>query len=163
MIVQFYVGEDIERSLVKLYNEIIKHMDQMPKGVQMPLVKTRSIDDVPVLALTLWSDRYDDFELKRVAQELDDEIKQIYDVSQTTLIGGRNREIQVMLDRDKMTAFNVDPLMVAQQIQAANQQLQSGSFNRENTSFSVQTGQFLSSVDDVNNLVVGVYHQHLIS
>ena len=162
MIVQFYVGEDIERSLVKLYNEIIKHMDQMPKGVQMPLVKTRSIDDVPVLALTLWSDRYDDFELKRVAQELDDEIKQIYDVSQTTLIGGRNREIQVMLDRDKMTAFNVDPLMVAQQIQAANQQLQSGSFNRENTSFSVQTGQFLSSVDDVNNLVVGVYQQHPI-
>ncbi len=159
MIVQFYVGEDIERSLVKLYNEIIKHMDQMPRGVQMPLVKTRSIDDVPVLGLTLWSDRYDDFELKRVAQELDGEIKQIFDVSHTNLIGGRNREIQVLLDRDKMKAFSIDPLMVAQQIQASGQQLQSGFFNRDNEQFSVQTGRFLTSVDDVKSLVVGVFQQ----
>lgn len=51
--VQFYVGEDSERSLVKLYNEIMKNMDRMPQGVTMPLVKTRSIDDVPMLAFTL--------------------------------------------------------------------------------------------------------------
>ena len=57
--VQFLVGEDIERSYVKLYNELMKHMDQMPKGTTMPLVKTRSIDDVPVLGLTLWSENYD--------------------------------------------------------------------------------------------------------
>ena len=52
LIVQFYVGEDIERSFVQLYNEIIKHMDQIPQGVQIPIVKTRAIDDVPVLGLT---------------------------------------------------------------------------------------------------------------
>ena len=52
LIVQFYVGEDVERSLVKMYNEIMKHMDEMPKGTSLPLVKTRSIDDVPALGLT---------------------------------------------------------------------------------------------------------------
>ena len=70
MIVQFYVGEDIERSFVKLYNEIMKHMDQMPQGVSIPLVKTRAIDDVPMLALTLWSENYDDYQLKQVANEV---------------------------------------------------------------------------------------------
>ena len=64
IIVQFYVGEDIERSYVKLYNEINKHMDIMPDGVTMPLVKTRAIDDVPILGLTLWSENYDDYQLK---------------------------------------------------------------------------------------------------
>lgn len=68
VIVQFYVGEDIERSYVKLYNEIMKHMDDMPKGVTMPLIKTRAIDDVPMLALTLWSENYDDYQLRQLAQ-----------------------------------------------------------------------------------------------
>ena len=75
LIVQFYVGEDVERSLVKLYNEIMKHMDTMPNGVTMPLVKSRAIDDVPMLSLTFWSESYDDYMLRRIAQEVDDEIK----------------------------------------------------------------------------------------
>ncbi|MCU4154403.1 efflux RND transporter permease subunit [Carboxylicivirga sp. A043] len=159
LIVQFYVGEDIERSLVKLYNEIMKNMDQMPAGVTLPLVKTRSIDDVPVMGLTLWSENYDDFQLKRVAQELTSEIEKITDVSETKVIGGRNREIQVVLKRDKMAAFNVDPLLITQQMQAANQQVSAGSFNKSNTEYSVQTGKFFENVDEVANLVIGVHQQ----
>ena len=74
LIVRYYVGEDVERSIVKLYNEIVKNMDQMPQGVSLPLVKTRAIDDVPVMALTLWSERYGDYQLRRVAEELQAEI-----------------------------------------------------------------------------------------
>ncbi|MBT8237145.1 MAG: efflux RND transporter permease subunit, partial [Croceitalea sp.] len=70
VIVQFYVGEDIERSLVRLYDEINKHMDHMPEGVTMPLVKTRAIDDVPMMALTLWSESYDDYQLGQISDEL---------------------------------------------------------------------------------------------
>ena len=79
VIVQFYVGEDIERSLVKLYNEINKHMDEMPQGVTQPLVKTRAIDDVPMLGLTLWSENYSDYQLSQIAQELEAEIKKLTD------------------------------------------------------------------------------------
>ncbi len=158
LIVQFYVGEDVERSLVKMYNEIIKNMDQMPQGISMPLIKTRSIDDVPALGLTLWSDHYSDYELKRITQELNSEIEKITDISETKIIGGRNREIQVVLDRDKMTAYNIDPLMISQQIQASNQQLSSGAFNQANNEYLVTTGKFLESSDDVSNLVVGVHN-----
>ncbi|MCT4588108.1 MAG: efflux RND transporter permease subunit [Carboxylicivirga sp.] len=157
LIVQFYVGEDVERSLVKLYNEIIKNMDQMPQGVTMPLVKTRSIDDVPVIGLTLWSENYDDYQLKRVAQELTSEIEKITDVSETKVIGGRNREIQVVLNRDKMAAFGVDPLLITQQLQAANQQVSAGSFNSANAEYAVRTGKFFENADEVANLVIGVH------
>jgi len=157
LIVQFYVGEDIERSLVKLYNEIMKNMDQMPAGVTLPLVKTRSIDDVPVLGLTLWSETYDDYQLKRVAQELTSEIEKITDVSETKVIGGRNREIQVVLDRDKMTAFNVDPLMITQQLQAANQQVSAGNFSQNNKEYLVRTGKFFETQEEVAKLIIGVH------
>lgn len=156
VIVQFYVGEDIERSFVKLYNEINKHMDRMPQGVTFPLVKTRAIDDVPMLGVTLWSDTYDDFQLKQLSQQLTDEIEKVADVSVTKKIGGRDRQLRVVLDKDKMAASGLDFLSVAQRIQASNAQLGSGHFDQADTEYLVKTGSFLHSAADVENLVVGV-------
>lgn len=154
--VQFYVGENVENSLVKLYNELIKNMDRMPASVSQPLVKTRSIDDVPMMAFTLWSRTQDDYQVRRVAEELDKEIKKIQDVAATNITGGRNRTIRVMLDKNAMVAHNVDPLMITQQIQSANSQMQTGSFSKGDTEFLVQAGNFLKSAEELRSLVVGV-------
>ncbi|MHB0754110.1 efflux RND transporter permease subunit [Polaribacter sp. M15] len=156
VIVQFYVGEDIERSYVKLYNEINKHMDIMPKGVTLPLIKTRAIDDVPMLGLTLWSENYDDYQLKQLAQELTNEIEKINDVAITHQIGGRNRALRVVLDKDKLASSGLDFLAVAEMVKANNQQMSAGSFNKNDNQFLVTTGKFLESKHDVENLVVGV-------
>lgn len=156
VIVQFYVGEDIERSFVKLYNEINKHMDEMPAGVTFPLVKTRAIDDVPMLGLTLWSENYDDYQLKQIAQELTDEIEKVGDVSATQKIGGRNRQVRVVLDKEKLAASGLDFLSVAEMIKANNQQLSVGSFANNDTEFLIDTGAFLTTASEVENLVVGV-------
>jgi multidrug efflux pump subunit AcrB len=156
VIVQFYVGEDIERSFVKLYNEINKHMDQMPQGVTFPLVKTRAIDDVPMLGLTLWSENYDDYQLSQIAQELEAEIKKVNDVAITNKIGGRNRQLRVILDKDKLATSGLDFLAITEMIKANNTQLASGSFNKNDTEFIINTGKFLESATDVENLVVGV-------
>ena len=156
VIVQFYVGEDIERSFVKLQNEINKHMDEMPQGVTFPLIKTRAIDDVPMLGLTLWSENYDDYQLKQIAQELTDEIEKVNDVSATQRIGGRNRQLRVVLDKDKLAESGLDFLSVAQMIKANNQQLSAGTFDKNDTEFLVTTGKFLETATDVENLVVGV-------
>lgn len=156
VIVQFYVGEDIERSFVKLYNEINKHMDQMPKRVTFPLVKTRAIDDVPMLGLTLWSENYNDYQLSQIAEELESEIKKVKDVSITNKIGGRSRQLRVVLDKDKMAESGLDFLSVSQMIEANNTQLNAGSFNKNDTEFLVNTGKFLQIAEDVENLVVGV-------
>lgn len=155
IIVQFYVGEDIERSYVKLYNELMKSMDQMPPNATQPLVKTRAIDDVPVLGLTLWSDQYSDYELKQIAEELNHEIDKVDDVSVTKITGGRNRQLRVVLDKAKMASSGVDFLGIAEKIKANNQQLSSGKFDNNDTEFLVSTGSFLESKEDVKNLIVG--------
>ncbi len=159
IIVQFYVGEDIERSYVKLYDELMKHENMFPQGVYKPMVKTRSIDDVPMLGLTLWSEKYDDFELRQIAEEVTSEVEKVKDVAITKEIGGRNRELKVILDKDKMAENGVDALGVMQMIQANNGSSQSGSFVADDKEYLLTTGQFLSTAEDVENLVVGVNHQ----
>ena len=154
--VQFFVGEDVERSLVKLYNELMKNMDQMPQGVTMPLVKTRAIDDVPALAFTLWSDQLGDYQLRQVAEVVGSEIKKVTDVAQVNIIGGQRRELKIILDKDKMAGNKVDFGMLTQSLQSNNSQMQSGSLVSGDVVYSVQTGNFFSSADEVKNIIVAV-------
>ncbi|MDH4089937.1 MAG: efflux RND transporter permease subunit [Cyclobacteriaceae bacterium] len=156
VIVQFYVGEDVERSLVKLYNELMKNMDKMPVGVSMPLVKTRAIDDVPVLGLTLWSEKYSDYELKQLGQTLSNEIKKIPDVASINILGGRSRQVNVLLDKDRMVQRHVDFLSIAKQIQGNNAQSHSGDLIRQDTAFSVDAGNFLKDAYELEDIVVGI-------
>src|SRR5690606_35330313 len=125
----------------------------------LPVVKTRSINDVPMLALTLWSDRYDDFQIRQMAEEVSSEIKKIKDVSTIKEIGGRSRELKVVLDKDKMAENGVDVLSIMQSIQANNGRMQSGSFVQHDQEFFLTPGQFLASKEDMESLVVGVHQQ----
>lgn len=156
MVVQFYVGENSEDSYVKLYDELMKHQDMFPEGVMQPMVKTRSIDDVPMLGLTLWSENYDDFQLRQLAEEVTNEIEKVKDVAITKEIGGRTRELKVVLDKDKMAENGVDALSIMQMIKANNGSSQSGSFVQNDQEYLVTTGKFLANTEDVENLVVGV-------
>ncbi|MFT7251725.1 MAG: multidrug efflux pump subunit AcrB, partial [Flavobacterium sp.] len=156
IIVQFYVGEDSERSYVKLYDELMKNENIFPKGVSKPMVKTRSIDDVPMLGLTLWSKTLNDFEIRQIAEEVTSEIEKVKDVAITREIGGRTRELKVVLDKDRMAENGVDALGIMQMIQANNGSSQSGSFVSNDTEYLITTGEFLSSSEDVENLVIGV-------
>lgn len=155
LIVQFYVGQDVERSIVKLYDELMKNMDKMPQGVTAPLIKTRAIDDVPVLGLTIWSDRHNDYELKQLGEALTNEMKEINDVAAVSIIGGRSREVKVLLDKDKMAENHLDFLSVSRSLHANNAQLASGTLVKNDSGFAVRTGNFLNTADDVANLIIG--------
>ncbi len=154
--VRYFVGEDTEESLVKLWKVMMRNMDKMPPTVQFPLIKTKSIDDVPILTLTLWSEEYNSYQLRRVAAQLGQEIKKVSNVSELQLTGGLKRQIRIILDQTRMRAYHVDPLQIAKQIQAANQNITVGNFQRSNQDFIVETGEFFTNVEDVKNLVVGV-------
>lgn len=153
--VQFFVGEDVERSLVKLYNEMMKNMDRMPQGATMPLVKSRAIDDVPALAFTLWSDKMGDYQIRQVAEVVGNEIKKIPDVAQVNVVGGQSRQVKVMLDKDKMAQSKLDFGAITQTLQANNAQMQSGNIVTGDMVYSVQTGNFFANVDEVKNLIIG--------
>jgi multidrug efflux pump subunit AcrB len=157
LIVQFLVGEDIERSYVKLYDELNKHAGLLPEGAYPPMVKTRSIDDVPMLAFTLWSENYSDFQLREIAEELTSEIEKVKEVAHTQLIGGRNRQLRIELDKDRLAAMNIDPLRILQMIKANNNSSQSGSFVNNDQEYLLTTGRFLRNTEDVSQLVVGIH------
>ncbi len=156
-IVRFYVGENEEDAIVRLNQKMYANFDLIPEGASPPLVKPRSIDDVPVLALTLWSEEYDHYMLRRLAAQLNDEIKQVDDVSEVTLIGGQRRQVRVVLDPAKMVSRNVAPAMLPQILQQANREMLSGSFSSGNQEFLVETGAFLRSAEDVRNVVVSIF------
>ena len=159
-VVRFYVGQNEEESIVRLNQKMFANLDLIPPGASQPLVKPRSIDDVPILALTLSSSRYDHFTLRRVAAQIHDQIKEVADVSEVKIIGGQRRQIRVTLDQSRMAAFNVAPASIAPVLEQANRQLQSGSVAAGNREFLVETGGFLSSAEDVGNVVVAVANNH---
>ncbi len=158
VIVRFKVGENEEKAIVRLNQKMFANFDIIPPGASGPLVKPRSIDDVPILALTLSGPGYDEYSLRRVAAQLHDQIKDIPDVSEVKIIGGQRRQLRVILDAAAMAAYNVSPLAVARMLEGSNQQLQAGSFASQDREFAVETGDFLRSADDVSRLVVGVFN-----
>lgn len=155
-IVRFKVGEDEERSTVRLQQKLGAHLDTLPAGASPPQVVPRSIDDVPVLALTLFSSRYTGYELRRLAAEMREQVKQVPGVSEVTLTGGERRQVRVQLDPDKLAARQLSPLAVAAAIQASNERRPSGALAAENRELLLETGQLLASGQDVGGVVLGV-------
>jgi multidrug efflux pump subunit AcrB len=157
-IVRFYVGEKMEDSLVKLYNKLMSNYDIIPPGVSQPLVKPKSIDDVPILALTLWSDKpqYTGYELRRIAMQLGEDIKKGQYVSEISVIGGQRRQVLITLDPQSLQARHISAFQVMTMLQQANVVIPSGSFPEGNREIVVQTGRFLGDAADVGNIVVNV-------
>ena len=156
-IVRFKVGEDEEKSIVRLNQKMFANFDLIPPGASPPMVKPRSIDDVPILALTLSSDRYDHYTLRRIAAQLDDQVASVADVSEVKIIGGQRRQIRVVLDEGRMAFKNVAPAALVPILEQTNRRLASGSFSSGNREFLVETGAFLRTAEDVGQVVVGAF------
>ncbi len=154
--VRFEVGTKEEDAIVTVYNKLYSNFDKVAPGVSMPLIKARSIDDVPILALTLWGRNYNGYQLRQIAEEIDDSIKQVPNVSETTLIGGLPRAVRVVLDTNKLAAYGLTPGAIVQQLQGANARAIAGSFAQDNQEIQVEAGRFLENASDLNAVVVGV-------
>jgi len=157
VIVRFKVGTDIEAALVRLNQKLQGNADRIPSGVSPPLAKARAIDDVPILALTLHSARLDHLALRRLAAQVDDTIKSVPQVAETTVIGGTRRAVRVQLDPAALASRQLDPVQLIAALRGANRKLQAGSRPFANTEVLLETGTFLRDAADVGNVVVGVH------
>ena len=155
VIVRFFVGQDEEQALVRLNQKINANLDRMPPGVVPPLVKPRSIDDVPVMSLTLWSAHYDDFALRQLAGQLHDVVKEVPNVSEVTITGGRPREVSVTLDPSKLAAYAIGPLAAADAIRGANARQTGRPATLDGRDTLLQAGGWIASIDQVRDIVVG--------
>lgn len=157
VIVRFVVGTDLETAVVRLNQKLQTNFDRIPPDVSQPLVKPRTIDDVPILALTFHSSKYDHLALRRVAAQVDDAIKSIDEVAETTLIGGTQRQVRVQLDPAALAAHRINPVELPQILHRNNQRQQLGNLPFDNQTVLLETGQFLESAHDVESIVIGVF------
>jgi multidrug efflux pump subunit AcrB len=154
--VRFYVGEDRTASLVKIYNKLESNRDSVPPGVTGWLVKPLEINDVPILTLTLYGRDQDDARLRRVADEIVGRLQGVADTGRTFVVGGRPRQVRVMLDAQRMAARGVSPLDVERALRGADAKLRVGSFARGNRQYVVDSGPFIRSAAEVASTVVAV-------
>ncbi len=157
IIVRFKVGEDPQSSLVKLTEKLRSNFDRIPPGVASPLIKPKSIDDVPILGLTFHSSRYDHLMLRRLAAQVEESIKQVPLVAETTLIGGARKAVRVILDPARLASRSLSPAGIVPMLQQSNRQYRAGGLTTANREVLVETGAFLKTAEDVGNVVIGVF------
>jgi multidrug efflux pump subunit AcrB len=156
LVVRFLVGQDEERALVRLNQKLTATATELPPGASAPLVQARSIDDVPVMTLALWGERYDDGRLRTFAGQLRDALKEVPDISEVTLIGGRPRQVSVDLDPVTLDARRLDPLSVWRALSGANVRQPAGALLDASQDRPLEAGSWPTSVASLSDTVVGV-------
>ena len=161
--VRYYVGQDREKSLLNLYNKIMSNVDFAPPGAVMPpIFKPIEVDDVPVVTVLLTGGGYDDHQLKRVADNVLEELQKVPGTSTSSVVGGRNRQVRVILDPVRLSAYNLSPLMIQQALTASNANLLTGELGSGGREMAVETGGFLTSPGEVRSLAVGNFGGRLV-
>ena len=161
--VQFKVGEEHVHSLVNLYDVMHSNADWLPStlGVAQPIIKAKGIDDVPVVAFTLWREQTlgGGLELTQVAHAIEAELKRVPGTREVSSLGGSQRMVRVLLNPERLNAFQLTVQDVRAALQSANVSQEAGSLVQDNREVLVQIGNFLSSADEVRELVVGVVNR----
>ncbi|MBI1397887.1 MAG: AcrB/AcrD/AcrF family protein [Betaproteobacteria bacterium] len=159
--VQYKVGEDSTQALVRLYDTLDSHRDWISPnlGVGQPVVKPKGIDDVPIVTLTLWTKdpSRGAFELERVAHAMEADLKRVAGTRDVYTVGGPRHVVRVLIDAERLNAYEVTPEDVRNALVLANASQPTGSLVSENREVLVQTGTYLANAEDVKQLVVGVY------
>jgi multidrug efflux pump subunit AcrB len=162
VIVRFLVGEDEERALVRLNQKLQANVDRIPPGASLPLVKPRSIDDVPIVAVTLWGDGYDDHLLRGVAAQLRESLAEVPDVSEVTVLGGRPREVGVTLDPARLAAAAIDPLQLSRTLESANSRATGAGPLSAGHGSRLEAGRHAETAADLRDIVVSAQGERSI-
>lgn len=157
---RFYVGQKEDEAITQTYKKLNGAMDRMPPGASQPLVKVRSINDVPMMTLTLSGANYNSTRLRMIADELERSIKRVDNVSETSIIGGQPRRVNVLFDSGKLASYHLSATALAKQIQGSNYRNTPIEVTAQGKEDALQIGTWLSSVQDVQNLVVSAGSGH---
>jgi len=157
---QFEVGEDSTTAIVSLYNKIYSNSDWLPiqLGVAQPIIKPKGIDDVPIVSLTLWTadENRGAHELQKVAHAVEAELKRVPGTRDIYTIGGPDNVVKIQLDPQRLAGYGIDLAELKNALLAANSSAEAGVLVKADQESSVQAGVFLSTIEEVSSLVIGV-------
>ncbi len=155
--VAFKVGENKEKSLIKLYDRVMQNMDILPKEVLPPLVKPVDIDEVPIVTLALSSAKYNDAELYRAAQRFVEPLSVVQNVSVVGIKGGHKKQYNITMNAAKLAGYNVVPGQIAMALGGASKSYPLGNFEGDKFSLSASFSGFVNSLSDLENILVANY------
>ncbi|MEQ8787823.1 MAG: efflux RND transporter permease subunit [Pirellulaceae bacterium] len=155
--VRFYVGQDRERSLVKLFKKLQENADAIPPGVAGWVMKPVEIDDVPIVTLTLRGGGQDSHALRRIGEELVERLAVVPNVSRAYVVGGQPRAVSIDLLPDRLRAHRLSPTEINRAIRASNVTVPAGEYTRDDEVVHIDAGLPLSRPEQVGDLVVGVF------
>ncbi|MHB8847914.1 MAG: efflux RND transporter permease subunit [Burkholderiales bacterium] len=153
--VQFDVGQDQERSLVKLYNQLMQNLDQLPSGAQQPIVKPINVDDVPILTVTLSSDTQSDYRIRHVASRVLEQLRNVPGVSFTQLSGGARHAVNVWIDPNRLAAAGLSLNQIDQTLRGANVSLPLGTLVANNRDQPLRLSGFIGNAREAGKIIVG--------
>jgi len=158
--VEFTVGVPRQEALVRLYNQVYSNADWAPPGlgVGQPLVRPMGIDDVPVMALTLWTDDAERgaTELAEVAHTLETELKRVRGTRDVYTLGAPTRAVLVELDTTRLAAYGMAVEDLAGALAAANVVTQAGQRITGEGAVPLTAGAYLADAQQVAELVIGL-------
>ncbi|MGQ0502216.1 MAG: efflux RND transporter permease subunit [Panacagrimonas sp.] len=155
--VQFEVGEDKEKSLVKLYDRVLGQRDHLPPEAGAPRIRSIDVDDVPIVTVTLASETYGDDALKRLADRLLEGVRTLPSVSAAEVRGGRDREIRIEFEPERLQAYGIPLDLMRAQLDTANLSLPLGGVVRNNRVLPVFLDGQITSADELKTLIVGTH------
>lgn len=153
---RFYVGEDRERSLIKLYNKVYTNQDLVPPVVTGWIVKPVEIDEVPIMNLTFTSAKLDEYALRRVAEEAEVRLQSVPNSGRTFIVGGQPRTALVHVDPVKLAAYGASVQDITRALAVTNVSQPAGSFAQGNVQYLVTAGKALHDIHELRTLVISV-------
>ncbi|MGK2914050.1 MAG: efflux RND transporter permease subunit, partial [Porticoccaceae bacterium] len=160
--VQFKVGADKGDSLVALYDVLAGHRDRLPDGARDPVVRSMDVDNVPVVTITLTSDRYDEFALKQLGDRMIDHLRGIGGVSNAYVQGGLDRAVRIELDPAKLAAYHLTWDQLRDVLRTTNLSAGLGNWVDDEREYTVLLSGSFALATELEGLVVGTWSQRPI-
>ncbi|EHJ48618.1 acriflavin resistance protein [Solidesulfovibrio carbinoliphilus subsp. oakridgensis] len=162
-VVRFRVGENTEKSVLATYTKLYQHLDWIPPGCSRPILKPHSIDDVPVLVAAFWGGAYDSRQLRTMVGAVNDEVRRIPGVAETTITGGRRRAVMVEPDPDRLRAQGLDAVDLLDALGAQNAGRTIGDAFQSGQAVSIRLDNFFRTEKELARAVVAVKNGRPIS
>lgn len=160
---RFYVGYPAQKAIVEAHAKVNANLDLLPIGASKPLIKVKSIDDVPILTVTLWSETQDHYTLRRLAAQLEEEVKGAEGVGETALFGGQRREVRIYPDRAAMHAHRLMLVDILNALNQGNYPMTAGTLNQGDTEVKTDSTATYRTVEDVGNTQLKNYDGTIIA
>lgn len=155
-IVRFKVGTNMEEAMTRVFTKVSSNQDLLAVGAVTPIIKARSIDDVPILALTFWNEDGDVRSLRKAVASIQRDITSISNISETQIIGGHRRQFNVQVIPERLAEYQLGILQIAGTISATNTRLPAGHYTKGDDTIRVETDSFIKNGKDLEATVVSV-------